>query len=40
MARTQNEKDRDEQIINALDLIIRKLSDINGKLEEIKNAKK
>ena len=40
MARTQNEKDRDNQIVNALDAILRELNSINTKLGKLTPTKK
>ena len=40
MARTNNEKDRDIQIVNALDAILRELSELNKKLASLTPNKK
>ena len=40
MARTNNEKDRDVQIVNALDAILRELSELNRKLASLTPNKK
>ena len=40
MARSQNEKDRDIQMVNALDVIIKELVKINDKLNDLKPNKK
>ena len=40
MARSQNEKDRDSQIVNALDALLRELNTINSKLDKLTPNKK
>ena len=40
MARSQNEKDRDAQIVNALDAILKELAKINTSLNDLTPSKK
>ena len=40
MARSQNEKDRDSQIVNALDAILKELAKINTSLNDLTPSKK
>ena len=40
MARSQNEKDRDAQIVNALDAILKELTKMNVKLNDLTPSKK